>query len=89
MHSYRGNLPDEIWSRMKHWAKTQAGAQISPTIDECVAAVLHITAEITGRADSLRRDVVSFYANETAEMILQFRENDSATAAFSLIPPDS
>ncbi len=82
MPNLHGNLPDEIWSRLKEWAKTQAAAQISPTNDECVAQVLQIAAEITGRPDTLRSDVVAFYANETAEMISKFRgPNDPEPAA--------
>lgn len=73
MQPYQGTLPDEIWCRLKQWAKIQAQEQASPSNDDCVAQVLCITAEITGRMDGLRRDVVTFYANETAEMIAKFR----------------
>jgi hypothetical protein len=73
MRLFHGNFPDEVWSRLKAWAKVQAEAYVSPTIDECVACVERIATEITGRNDSLRSDVVSFYATETAEMVARFR----------------
>ncbi len=67
-----GDFPDEIWKRLKEWAKAQAHAQLSPTNAECVAQVLLIAADLTGRRDILRGDVVTFYANETAEMVLRY-----------------
>jgi hypothetical protein len=72
---FHGNLPDAIWTQLKAWAKIQADADLSPRNDECVAQVLHITSNITGRADTLRPEVVAFYANETVEMIEKFRES--------------
>jgi prephenate dehydrogenase len=74
MPLFNGNFPDEVWSRLKAWAKIQASGPVSPTSDECVACVERIATEITGQTNSLRRDVVTFYAAETAEMIARFRE---------------
>lgn len=81
MSPFQGNLPDQVWSRLKQWAKTQAGAQLSPTNDECVAQVCRITVDITGRADGLRREVISFYADETVEMIAKFRAQSGPAGA--------
>jgi hypothetical protein len=83
---FHGNVPDEIWNRLKQWAKSQAGEQVSPTIDECVSRVLDVAAEVAGRPDSLRRDVVSFYAAETAEMIAKFRDDDGIAGTTGLEP---
>jgi hypothetical protein len=72
-----GNLPDEIWSRLKAWAKIQAQAGVSPSVAECAAHVERLSKELTGYADSLRSDVIEFYAAETSEMIARFQTEAS------------
>jgi hypothetical protein len=84
MQPFQGNLPDLIWSRLKEWAKTTAASQTPPTSDECVAIVLRIVAGITGRPESLRPEVVAFYANETAEMVAKCREQTGSVGATDL-----
>lgn len=84
MQPFTGNLPDQVWSRLKDWAKKQAAAQISPTHDECVAYVQQAAADITGRSDSLRGDVIIFYAGEVAEMISKFRSNNGSPGTSDL-----
>jgi hypothetical protein len=71
----RINFPDEVWGRMKAWAKIQAQAPAVPSIDECAAYVRFCTEEITGRADILPAEVVNFYAAETLDMIDRLRED--------------
>lgn len=84
MLPFQGNLPDQIWGRLKEWAKVQARTETSPTHDECVAQVQRIIRVITGRTDSVRHDVVTFYANETAEMIAGFREPNGSPGTTDL-----
>jgi hypothetical protein len=67
------NFPDEVWNRLKAWAKNQAHGGCLPERDECLAVVERIAREITGRAGALRPDVVLFYASETADMAAKFR----------------
>ena len=67
------NFPDDVWGRMKAWAKIQAQAPAVPSIEECAAYVRFCTEEITGRTDMLPEEVVNFYAAETAEMIERLR----------------
>jgi hypothetical protein len=81
MRLVRGNFPDEVWGRLKAWAKVQAQGCCSPTVDECAAYVEHTAKEITGRPNALPIDVVRFYAAETAEMIASIREAAGAIAA--------
>lgn len=80
MRLINGNFPDEVWGRLKAWAKVQAHGSGCPTIDECASYVEHIAKEITGCAGSLPGDVVRFYAAETAEMIAVLRERFRAAA---------
>jgi hypothetical protein len=75
VHLFQGNFPDEVWCRLKAWARKKASDGESPTLSDCAAQVERIASEITGFPNSLRADVVNFYAAETAEMILRFRED--------------
>lgn len=69
------NFPDDVWGRLKAWAKIQAQAPAVPTNEECAAYVRFCTEEITGRSDMLPAEVVNFYAAETVEMIERLRED--------------
>lgn len=77
MRLIRGNFPDEVWGRLKAWAKVQAQGAVSPTIDECAAYVEHTAKEITGRPNVLPLDVIRFYAAETVQMIASIRETEA------------
>jgi hypothetical protein len=80
MRLIRGNFPDEVWGRLKAWAKVQAQGSSSPTVDECAAYVEHTAKEITGRPNALPLEVVRFYAAETAQMIASIRAAGEAIA---------
>ncbi len=67
------NFPDQVWARLKAWAKLRAADGDQPTPEECAEEVLRASAHITGHRDSLRAEVVKFYAAETAEMVEKFR----------------
>lgn len=67
------NFPDEIWARLKTWAKAQAVSPAEPSIQACESYVRHICAQIAGDHDLLRPDVVAFYGRETLDMIAKFR----------------
>jgi hypothetical protein len=69
MQEFRGTLGDEIWRRLKDWAKDRAGVEEALSHDDCRAQVVRIIREITGHADLLRADLVAFYASEVAEMV--------------------
>jgi hypothetical protein len=73
MPLFEGNLPDEIWSRLKCWARIRAETDAPLTVEDCVAHVIGTVKDITGRPDALPPDVVTFYANESAEMVDRFR----------------
>lgn len=73
MRLIRSNFPDEVWSRLKAWAKDQALANKPRTLEECTAQVESVAKDITGAERSLRPDVVAFYAAETLEMIARFQ----------------
>jgi hypothetical protein len=68
------NFPDQVWSALKTWAKSQAGAETLPTLEDCSASVKRIAESISGHPNALRADVVAFYADETQAMISKFRE---------------
>lgn len=68
------SFPDEVWCRLKAWAKIQAGGEASPTPDECALYVRTVVKDLTGDAGALRPDVVCFYAAETSEMVARFRQ---------------
>jgi hypothetical protein len=67
------NFPDEIWTRLKTWAKTQASACAEPSLQECATYVRRICGDIAGDQNALRPDVVAFYAREAQSMIERFR----------------
>lgn len=77
MRLIRGNFPDEVWGRLKAWAKVQAQGTGSPSIDECAAYVEHTAKEITGRPNVLPSELIRFYAAETAQMIASIREAEA------------
>lgn len=68
------NFPDEVWNRLKAWAKVRAASDGSPTLEECAAYVRSVSKDITGNSEALRPEIVSFYAAETADMVVRFRE---------------
>jgi hypothetical protein len=68
------NLPDEIWERLKTWAKAQACSAVHSSLNECEVHVRRVCREITGNSDALRDDVVAFYAREAHQMIFKYRE---------------
>jgi hypothetical protein len=68
---HRGNFPEEIWSSLKTWAKSQLDA--APSFEACCAHVRHLAEEMTGNQNSLPPQVVEFYARETVEMIVNAR----------------
>ena len=72
------NFPDEIWARLKTWAKAMAAANAEPSIDECEAYVHHVCGEITSNPSVLGPDVVAFYAGEARDMIVKFRATVNA-----------
>ena len=72
------NFPDEIWARLKTWAKAQAVSNAAPSIDECEAYVRHVCGEIASNPSVLGPDVVAFYAREAREMIVKFRTTVNA-----------
>jgi len=78
------NLPDAVWSGLKTYAQSQAQLQGTATFDECAAHVERIAREITGHANALRPDVVSFYAAETLEMIARYRSQEDGLAGGDL-----
>lgn len=67
------NFPDQVWARLKAWAKLRAADGDQPSRDECAEEVLRASEHITGQRDTLRAEVVKFYAAETAEMVEKFR----------------
>lgn len=67
------NFTEELWSKLKAWAKGHADAGASPTREESVAAVRSFCQQLTGHADFLACDVVAFYAAEMLEMLTKFR----------------
>ena len=69
------SLPDAIWNRLKAWARSQARDGQPRSAEECVAQVELVVREITGYANSLRPEVVAFYAAEAAEMIARFESD--------------
>ena len=69
------NFPDDVWGRLKAWAKIQAQAPAVPSSEECAAYVRFCAEEITGRSDMLPTEVVYFYATETVDMIERLRED--------------
>ena len=66
-------LPDEIWTRLKTWAKAQAASPLEPSFNECENYVRRVCLEITGAPNALRPDVVAFYASEARELATKFR----------------
>lgn len=72
------NLPDDIWARLKTWAKTQAASSAELSLDECKSYAQLVCRELTGRPNALRPDVVAFYAKEALEMIAVYRASSSA-----------
>lgn len=75
------SLPDQVWSRLKTWARRQADGGATRNFEECHAQVQRAVHEVTGYADSLRAGVVDFYAQETREMIERFRDEASEKTA--------
>ncbi|HEY9180184.1 MAG TPA: hypothetical protein VIO32_05660 [Candidatus Baltobacteraceae bacterium] len=71
------NFPDDIWQRLKAWAKIQAHASESPSEDDCIQYIRKIVADVAGAAKALPEPVVLFYAAETLEMIRSFRAEQS------------
>jgi len=69
------NFPDQVWARLKTWAKVRAAQAGKPSVDECVEEVGRASEDITGRRDTLRAEVVKFYAAETADMVEKFRSH--------------
>lgn len=70
------NLPDEIWSRLKEWARARAALPShgdAAGVEDYHTRVAEIVNEVTGRRDGVPSDVAAFYARETAEMVLSFR----------------
>lgn len=74
------SFPDAIWSRLKAWARIQARDGRRRSAEECMAQVEMVVRDITGYADSLRPEVVAFYAAEAAEMIARFESDFSKPA---------
>jgi hypothetical protein len=74
MRYLHGNFPDEVWARLKAWAKAACARPDRPTVEECSDEVERIAAEITGIPNVLRPEVVNFYARETVEMTARFRD---------------
>ena len=72
------NFPDEMWARLKTWAKAQAASNLEPSIDECEAYVRHVCGELTSKPSVLGPDVVAFYAREARDMIVKFRATVNA-----------
>lgn len=70
-----------IWDGLKAWARIRADSPDMPTVDECITCVHRISEEIAGRPNTLRADVVQFYADETREMICRFCEELLSDAA--------
>lgn len=79
-HILENSLPEEVWGRLKTWAKARAHAAASPSIEECAEYVRETVRSITGREDALRTDAVRFYAAEAFEMIANLSA-DGACAA--------
>lgn len=75
-----GNIPEELWGRLKAWAKIKAHVDEPPTLADCAAWVENVCTNITGRAGVLPPDQVAFYAAETVAMIARFREEMRAEA---------
>jgi hypothetical protein len=67
------HLPDEIWARLKTWAKTQAASTAQPSLEESEAYVRRICGELTGRPSVLPPGAVAFYASELRDMVAKFR----------------
>lgn len=72
------NLADDIWTRLKTWARAQASLSAQPSLDECERYVQGVCSQLTGKPNALRPDVVAFYASETREMIAAYRARASA-----------
>ncbi|HTX56558.1 MAG TPA: hypothetical protein VMD47_05575 [Candidatus Acidoferrales bacterium] len=72
MHDFRGSLGDEIWRRLKDWARTRAGSG-ALTADDCVPHVVGIIRDLTGYPDTLGSEAIAFYASEAAEMVAKSR----------------
>lgn len=73
------NFPDEVWARLKAWAKVVARGSEVPSTDDCALHVERLAREITGIPNALRAEVVQFYASETAEMIARYRAEAPVT----------
>lgn len=84
------NLPDEIWNRLKEWARARAAspcADDTPGSDDYHARVADIVKEVTGRRDGVPADVAAFYARETAEMVMIFRAEPTLRSDSMVIAP--
>jgi hypothetical protein len=68
-----GNFPDEIWQRLKAWAKIQADGSESPSEDDCAQYVERLAQELGGSPKTLPDAVVRFYAVEVLDMIRNMR----------------
>ena len=66
---YAGDIPEEVWRRVKIWAQQQAQRNARPTFEQCVAEVERISKEPLSGRPSLPREVVEFYAAEAMQII--------------------
>ena len=71
------SFPDDVWQRLKAWAKIQAHAPESPSEDDCIRYIQKIVGDLAGAAKALPEPVVQFYAAETLEMIRSLRAEQS------------
>ena len=77
------SLPEEVWGRLKAWAKGHARAATSPSADECTAYVRDTVRLITGHENAMRTEAVRFYSGEALELIALY----AAEAALAARPP--
>ena len=75
------NFPEDVWGRLKAWAKIVSVAPEAPTLEQCAAHVRRVATEISGLTAPLRPDVVEFYASETLQMIARLREDVAEPAS--------